>query len=52
MTTAQWYWYLYNIVQDQKEEFESKRNLLEYHVSFLEPEIVDKTRKRRQEALI
>lgn len=49
ITTAQWHWYLQNIVEDQEEDFTIQRNLLEYHASFLEPELVDKTRKRRDE---
>ena len=49
INTAQWYWYLNNLVEDQEEEFAMHRNLIEYHASFLEPELVDKTRKRRNE---
>lgn len=45
----QWHWYLQNIIKDQEEDFKTQRNLLEYHVSFLEPELVEKVRKRRDE---
>jgi hypothetical protein len=48
--TAQWYWYLYQIVEDQEEEFRSKRNMVEYQVSFSEPELVKRIRKQREEA--
>ena len=46
---AQWYWYLYNFVEDQDEDFTVNRNLIEYHASFLEPEIVAKTRQHREQ---
>ena len=50
INTAQWYWYLYNVIEDQDEEFKSKRNLIEYQVSFSEPEMINKIRKQREDA--
>ena len=50
INTAQWYWYLYNVIEDQDEEFKSKRNLIEYQVSFSEPEMINKVRKQREDA--
>lgn len=50
INTAQWYWYLYNVVQDQEEEFKSKRNFIEYLASFIEPEAVSRIRKQRNDA--
>ena len=47
INTAQWHWYMYNIYKDKEEQFDINRNFLEYHVSFLEPELVEKIRKRR-----
>lgn len=44
---AQWLWYYYNYLKDQEDNFTRDRSLLEYHVSFLEPELVNKIVKDR-----
>ncbi len=49
INNAQWYWYMYQFMEDQNEEFQYQRNLIEYHASFIEPETVSRTRKRRDE---
>ena len=45
---AQWLWYFYMYSDDMNEDFTIKRDLLEYHAGFLEPEIVGKVRDARE----
>ena len=52
MNTAQWLWYFYNQLQDQEEEFTKRRDLVEYHASFIEPEAVRKIRDAREKAIV
>jgi hypothetical protein len=47
---AQWLWYFYNSIEDKKESFLNSRSLLEYHVGFLEPALVNKIRNERDNA--
>ena len=49
--SAQWLWYYYNIAEDEDKEFKIKRDLVEYHASFIEPEAVRKIREAREEAV-
>lgn len=51
INNAQWLWYYYNMLEDRKESFEGRRDLVEYHASFIEPEAVQKIRKSRDEAV-
>lgn len=51
VNTAQWMWYFYNFMEDHKESFETKRDLVEYHASFIEPEAVRKIRESREESV-
>lgn len=48
---SQWLWYFYNFIEDQKEEFDVRRDLVEYHASFIEPEAVRKIRESREESV-
>jgi len=50
VTIAQWLWYFYNFAEDQRDGFETQRDLVEYHASFIEPEAVRKIRESREEA--
>lgn len=51
LNDAQWLWYHYNFLEDEKEEFESKRNMTEYLASFIEPEAVQKIISARERAI-
>lgn len=51
INSAQWLWYLYNYIKDKEEEFEQRRDLVEYHASFIEPEAVRKIRESRERAV-
>jgi hypothetical protein len=51
INTAQWMWYFYNFMEDRKESFETRRDLVEYHASFIEPEAVRKIRESREESV-
>jgi len=46
---AQWLWYMCNFSQDRDEQFEVKRDLVEYHAGFLAPELVEHVRNSRDE---
>ena len=48
---AQWLWYLHNFLKDQEEEFNSHRDFVEYHASFIEPQSVHKIRQARKKAV-
>ena len=48
VNTAQWMWYFYNFMEDRKESFETRRDLVEYHASFIEPEMVSKIVEQRE----
>jgi hypothetical protein len=45
---VQWMWYFYNDLKDQEDEYVRSRNLLEYHASFTEPEMVGKIIEQRE----
>lgn len=49
---AQWLWYYYNFLEDNKESFEHNRDMVEYHASFIEPEAVRKIRESRDESVM
>jgi hypothetical protein len=51
VNTAQWLWYFHNFMKDQEEDFTAERDMVEYHVSFTEPDIVKKVRKIREETV-
>jgi hypothetical protein len=44
---VQWMWYYYNEQKDREEEYINSRNLVEYHASFIEPEMVSKIIEQR-----
>ena len=44
---VQWMWYHYNDTKDQEEQYIKNRNLVEYHASFIEPEMVGKIIEQR-----
>jgi len=46
---AQWLWYFHNICADEKEDFEFRRDLIEYSSSFSSFEAVSEIRKKREE---
>lgn len=48
---AQWLWYCYNILEDEKQEFELYRDMVEYHASFIEPEAVRNIKESREKAV-
>lgn len=37
---VQWMWYNYQDIKDQEEKITDARDMIEYHASFIEPEIV------------
>jgi hypothetical protein len=45
---VQWMWYYYNDLKDQEEGYVRNRNLVEYHASFIEPEMVNKIMEQRE----
>jgi len=45
---VQWLWYYYNDLKDQEEDHVRSRNLVEYHASFIEPDIVNKIIEQRE----
>lgn len=45
--TVQWLWYYYNDMKDQEEDYIKNRNLVEYHASFIEPDMVNKIIEQR-----
>lgn len=51
INNAQWMWYYNHMLEDSKEKFESRRDMVEYHASFIEPEAVQKIRKARENAV-
>ena len=51
LNMAQWLWYFHNFLKDQDEDFEYKRNFIEYHASFIEPEAVKKIRESREKSV-
>lgn len=51
INSAQWLWYYYSMLEDSKEKFETNRDFIEYHASFIEPEAVQKIRKSRNESI-
>ena len=48
---SQWLWYLHNFIKDQEDEFNSHRDFVEYHASFIEPKAVHKIRESRKKAV-
>lgn len=48
---AQWMWYFNNFMEDKEESFNSHRDLVEYHASFIEPDAVRKIREARDSAI-
>jgi len=46
---AQWLWYFHNFIKDEEEDFKSRRDMTEYHLSFVAPDVVQKIRKDRDE---
>lgn len=51
LNQAQWLWYMHNFLKDQEEEFTSRRDFIEYHASFIEPQAVNKIRESRKKAV-
>ena len=51
ITTPQWLWYFYNFLEDRDESYKQRRNMVEYHASFIEPEAVRKIREAREKAI-
>lgn len=51
LNDAQWLWYYHNLRKDREEEFYQRRDLVEYHASFIEPEAVRKIRESREKAV-
>jgi hypothetical protein len=47
ISNSQWLWYFFNHQEDQKEDFELRRDFVEYHASFIEPQAVQKIKERR-----
>lgn len=47
INNQQWLWYYHNFSQDNQDNFEFERNILEYHASFTSPEAVHKVRQLR-----
>lgn len=45
---VQWLWYYYNDIKDQEENYIKNRNLVEYHASFTNPEVVNKIIEQRE----
>lgn len=45
---VQWLWYHYQDLKDQEEAYLNQRDLIEYQVGFLEPELVKKVINQRQ----
>jgi hypothetical protein len=45
---VQWMWYFYNDLKDQEENHIRNRNMVEYHASFIEPEMVSKIMEQRE----
>jgi hypothetical protein len=48
ISSKQWLWYFYNFLKDEDESFESNRDFVEYHASFIEPQAVKKIREARR----
>ncbi len=51
LNTAQWLWYFHNFMKDREEEYIQRRDMVEYHASFIEPEAVRKIRETREKAV-
>lgn len=51
LNDAQRLWYHYNFLQDDKDDFESRRNMTEYLASFIEPEAVRQIVSARDRAV-
>lgn len=51
LNSAQWLWYFNNFMKDREEEFISRRDLVEYLASFIEPEAVRKIKQAREKAV-
>jgi len=51
INSAQWLWYYNNVIEDRNEKFESNRDMVEYHASFIEPEAVRKIRDARDQTV-
>lgn len=49
INSAQWMWYFHNFMKDEEETFIKERNMTEYHLSFVNPEVVQKIRKEREQ---
>lgn len=45
---VQWMWYFYNDLKDKEEEYIDNRNFVEYHASFIEPEMVSRIIEHRE----
>ena len=51
INSTQWMWYFYNFMEDRDSEFTDRRDLIEYHASFIEPEAVGKVREARDSSV-
>lgn len=51
LNQGQWLWYFHNFQKDQEDEFTLKRDLVEYHASFIEPQAVQKIRDGRKKTI-
>lgn len=51
LNQGQWLWYFHNFQKDQEEDFTLRRDLVEYHASFIEPQAVQKIRDGRKNAV-
>jgi hypothetical protein len=47
ISNSQWLWYFFNDQEDQQEDFETRRDFVEYHASFIEPQAVGKIKEKR-----
>lgn len=47
-SNAQWLWYFHNFLKDEEEGFKFKRDMVEYHAGFIEPESVKRVRRMRE----
>lgn len=51
LNQGQWLWYFHNFQKDQEDEFILKRDLIEYHASFIEPKAVQQIRDGRKKVV-
>lgn len=50
INSVQWLWYFHNFNKDEEEDFTRKRDMTEYHLSFVAPDVVQKVRKDREQS--